>query len=279
MKPFKLDDYKHKILQSGERRGKIVRKIFANCTYEEILYYIKNTPVSLRGMYKYSLQYLKCESYSHIYKQHVGCLKEPLDYVGLMAYIFPLYSSEINDFIKKREEFARCYLNGYYSLCSQIIKEVNERDGYSAWAAINTIKLAGLQGGLEGSLKAFNGIYEQGVQPLMEKTCSAAQDTASIETSMDTFLEKKYQEDIDKYSSYEWQQDYITAHYYPFKRVDAGKWMSYDLRSSIIDLYVNFIYNISSIIEKCREEKQLCKYFQIIASSIDDDLLRKKCRF
>lgn len=276
MKPYKLADYKHYFLQSGEKRIKMVCKIFANCTYEEILYYIKNTPMSLRGVFRYSLQYLKCESYSHVYKQPIGCLKEPLDYVGLMAYIFPLFSKEINDFVEKRLVFVCNYLLGKYEQCTQIIDGINSCDGYSAWAAINTIKIAGLQGGLDKSLDALNLIYEQGIVPLMEKTCSAAQDTASIETSMDSFLIKKYQEDIEKYSSKKWQQDYITAHYYPFNNVEPGIWMSYDLKSSIIDLYVNFIYNIGSIIEKYQGEELLNKYLQIIASSINDEILYKK---
>ena len=243
------------------------------------MYYIKNTPVSLKGAFEYSLRFLKCESYSDVYKQTVGCLKEPLDYVGLMAYVFPLFSSEINSFVGNRIKFVRNYLLGNYDLCLQIIENVNTSAGYSAWAAINTIKLAGLQGGLDKSLKAFNHIYEQGVSPLMEKTCSAAQETASIETSLDTFLDKRYIEDIKKFTKEKWQEDYITAHYYPFKKVEIGKWLSYDLMSSIVDLYVNFIYNIGSIIEKYHNEERLVKYLRIIANSIDDDLLLKKMSF
>lgn len=269
MKPYKLADYKHYFLQSGKKRVKMVFKILANCTFEEIMYYIKNTPVSLKGAFEYSLRFLKCESYSDVYKQTVGCLKEPLDYVGLMAYIFPLFSSEINSFVGNRIKFVRNYLLGNYDLCLQIIENVNTSAGYSAWAAVNTIKLAGLQGGLDKSLKAFNRIFEQGVSPLMEKTCSAAQETASVETSLDTFLDKRYIEDIERFAKEKWQEDYITAHYYPFKKVEIGKWLSYDLMSSIVDLYVNFIYNIGSIIEKYHNEERLVKYLRIIAISID----------
>ena len=276
MKPYKLAEYRYFMSKSGKSRMKVVYKILACCTYEEILYYVKNTPTSLRGVFKYSLQFLKCKTYGHVYKQPVGFLKEPLDYVGLMAYIVPLFRNEINDFIHKRINFVRNYLLGDFDTCSQIIDSINLHDGYSAWAAINIIKIAGLQGGLDKSLDVFNSIYEQGIVPLMDKTCSAAQDTASIETSMDTFLSKKYQEDIEKYSSFEWQKDYITAHYYPFMHVNPGKWMSYDLKSSIIDLYVNFIYNIGPIIEKYHGDELLNKYLQIIANSVNDVFLCKK---
>lgn len=276
MKPYKLAEYRYFILKSGKTRMEVVYKILACCTYEEILYYVKNTPASLRGVFKYCLQFLKCKTYGHVYKQPVGFLKNPLDYVGLMAYIFPLFRNEINHFVHKRIIFVRNYLLGDFETCHQIINSVNLHDGYSAWAAINIIKIAGLQGGLDKSLDVFNSIYEQGIVPLMDKTCSAAQDTASIETSMDTFLSKKYQEDIDKYSHNEWQKDYITAHYYPFKHVEPGKWMSYDLKSSIIDLYVNFIYNIGPIIEKYHGDELLNKYLKIIANSISDELLCKK---
>lgn len=279
MKPYKLTDYKHLFFLSGEKRASMVRKIFDYCTYEEILYYIKNTPASLKGIFKYSLRYLKCTSYSQVYKQPIGCLKEPLDYIGLLAYIFPLFRVEINDFIKKREQYVRNYLLGNYDLCSQIIEEINLNDGYSAWAAINTIKIAGLQGGLDKSLEVLNILYEQGLEPLMKKTCESAQDTASVETSMDTFLEKKYLEDINKYSNKKWQKDFLTAHYYPFKNVESGTWMSYDLKSSIVDLYVNFIYNIGAIVNEYRTSAQLNKYLLTIMGAVEDDMLRKKTAF
>lgn len=52
--------------------------------------------------------------------------------------------------------------------------------------------------------------------------------------------------------------------------------MSYDLKSSIIDLYVNFIYNIGPIIEKYHGDELLNKYLQIIANSVNDVFLCKK---
>ena len=125
MKPYKLAEYRYLILKSGKSRIKVVYKILACCTYEEILYYVKNTPAPLRGVFKYNLQFLKCETYGHVYKQPVGFLKDPLDYVGLMAYIFPLFRNEINDFVHKRIIFVRNYLLGDFETCSQIIDSVN----------------------------------------------------------------------------------------------------------------------------------------------------------
>lgn len=80
---FNLTDYKTRIIHNAKGRRNIVKCVLIQGTYEEISKYYNATPVGIKGVYKYYLQYLKCKSYGELYNTSGLYLKEPIDFVGL----------------------------------------------------------------------------------------------------------------------------------------------------------------------------------------------------
>lgn len=106
---IKLSDYKKGLSSSPKLRQYYQKKVLVQGTYEEIIKYYQNTPIALKGIYKHSLNYMLRKSYDELYNSGGDFLKSPIDYVGLMAFVLPFFSKEVNEFICIRESFESAY--------------------------------------------------------------------------------------------------------------------------------------------------------------------------
>ena len=249
-----------------------------NGSYEDIIYYYNNTPSLFKGIYKHSLGYLVRKNYKGIYASGGFFLKEPIDYLGLMAFVLPFFSKEINEFVVKRELFDTAYLIGNYDECHRLLNYIETNVSYSSWGATNHIRLAELENGAEAMTETFNKITESSDSIIFNEICSYARDAASIDASTTAWYEQKYKNDVMAYSHTPWQKDFIISHLHPYKSYGPGEWMSIDMLSSIIDLYVNFIFNLRLLLPLHEQFPVIITYLKKIHSVIHDRFLDKYCR-
>ena len=256
----------------------MITTILKNGSYEDIMYYYGHTPVVFKGLYKHCLKYLFRKSYEGIYFSGGIYLKDPIDYVGLMAFIFPLFKDKINEFVGLRDAIESAYIVGDYAKSNQLLKQIEENISYSTWGATNRIRLAELEKGAEGGTEEYNNIISGlGVSRILNEICSCSRDAASIDASTTAWYEQKYKNDVMAYSHTPWQKDFIVSHLHPYKHYDIGEWMSFDMLSSIVDLYVNFIYNIRLILPLYQQHVNIVTYLAKIHDSIKDKYLDKYC--
>ena len=152
---------------------------------------------------------------------------------------------------------------------------MNRTISYSVWAAINLIKLSELTGGLDKRLETYNKLNALGLQPMTSYICDQAQETASISASALLFNEKRKAEIEDFNFEFKWQTDYLLMHLFPYEEIDLNECLSYDFKSSLIDLYADFIIFLPQLLVLYKDNPNFLEYFGTIVKTIDDERLRK----
>ena len=112
MKPYKIADYQRRLLYNKKDNIRMVTDILKNGSYEDVMDYYVHTPNTFKGLYKFCIKHLIRKSYEDIYFTGGVYLKEPEDYVGLMAFVLPLFKDEINEFLKYKRNFDHSFLEG-----------------------------------------------------------------------------------------------------------------------------------------------------------------------
>lgn len=274
---FNIEEYRRILLRQPNSRIRAVREVLACGSYDTIKRYYSHTPQTFVGMFKGSFGYLKRKNYSHIYSDNVTALLNPVDYVGLLSFVLPIFKKDLNDYILKRNLFEYQYLCGDYEEAQSILEYVNDNISYSRWAAVNTIKLGELQGGLDYRQKRFTDICVQGIMPMLQYQCDQARESASIEASSQMFADSR-KKDIKSqgYSEY-WQEAYLYANLYPTMEIRLCEWLSYDFKSSLIDLYNNFVLFLPKLVTYYRDNESFQNYIREIANHIKDYRITKYC--
>lgn len=274
MKKIDISEYKKLILNGPQKRIELINYILEYGTYEEIFMYYDATPVSLKGIYKYCLKYIICNSYDKLFRKTNVVLRKPIDFVGLVTFIIYLFKDEINEYILLKNEFEKAYLLGEYVKCNKLLNDINEIS-YSVWSAINKIKLAELEGGLNNRIDVYNSITDkENIHSLLKYILNQAQETSSIEASQHHFICQRIDE-IKKTYKVKWQIDYLIGMMFPSCPIQADEWLSYNLKASIIDIYETFTTNLHLIINSCRNNDSLKFYISKILESINDERVSK----
>lgn len=275
--PFNIEEYKRILLRQPNRRVEVVRTVLKCGSYREIRRYYDHTPKTFEGLYKGCFNYLKRKDYSCVYLGNVTSLLDPVDYVGLLSLVLPLYKKEINDYIVKRNEFESHYLNGQYKQANNIIEYVNQNISYSKWAAINIIKLGELEGGLNYRQEKYSFFSRLNLTPMLQYQCDQARESASVVASSQMFADKRIGEIKQQgYKDY-WQEAYLYANLYPSMKVKLCEWLSYDFCTSLIDLYNNFILYLPQLVAEYKDNRTFLNYLSDIRRCIDDYRLSKYC--
>lgn len=275
--PFNVQDYKLILTRQPERRADAVKLVMGCASYQEFKRYYEHTPRTFVGLFKKYSNYLKRESYCDIYGSGLFGIMKPLDYVGMLSYVLPLFKKEINEFVVLERKYEDLYLNGAYDEAERLIHLVNGKISYSLWAAINQIKISELKGGLDKRLETFNKLNGMKVQPMFQYLCDYAQETASINTSAVLFYEKRKAEIESFQFPLKWQTDYLLLHMFPYDDVELNECMSYDFKSSLIDVYLGFITYLPKLLITYQDHSLFRHYLSIIHDHIDDERLEKCC--
>lgn len=277
MRRYKISDYQRRLIYNKQNNIRMITDIMIDGSYEDIMYYYERTSSLFKGLFKRSLSHLIRPSYKDIYYTGGIYLKQPVDYVGLMAFVLPLYKEKINAYVKDRDSFHTHYLKGDYARCNEILSYIEQNISYSSWGAANRIRIAELEHGAECRTKVYNDVASSTRSVILKEICACVRDVASIDASTSAWYEQKYKNDVMTYSHEPWQKDFIVSHLHPYKSYDIGKWMSFDMLSSIIDLYENFIYNLRLIMPLCAQDVRVIKYLTSIRTAVSDHYLDKYC--
>lgn len=275
--PFNVQDYKLILTRQPGRRADAVKVVMGCASYQEFKRYYEHTPRTFVGLFKKYCNYLKRGSYSDIYSNGLFGIMKPLDYMGMLSYVLPLFEKEINEFVVLERQYEDLYLNGVYDEAEQLIHSVNRNISYSLWAAINQIKISEQKGGLDKRLETFNKLNGMNVQPMFQYLCDYAQETASINTSAALFYEKRKAEIESFQFSLKWQTDYLLLHLFPYDDVELNECMSYDFKSSLIDVYLGFITYLPQLLITYQDNSLFKNYLSIIQEHINDERLEKYC--
>lgn len=275
--PFNVQEYKQILSRQPGRREDAVRVVMGCTSYLEFKRYYEHTPKVFVGLFKKNCNYLKRRSYNEVYKDGLLGIMKPLDYVGMLSYILPLFNKEINEFVLLRRKFEDSYLDGEYEEAERIIDIVNNSISYSLWAATNLIKISELKGGIDKRLETFNRLNGISVQPMFHYFCDNAQETASINTTAVLFYEKRKAEIESFHFPLKWQTDYLLLRMFPYEEVELNECLSYDFKSSLIDVYTDFILYLPKLISLYKDNSLFLDYLNIIHQSINDERLEKCC--
>ena len=273
--PFNIQQYKDILNRQPARRENAIRVVMGCSSYQEFTRYYKQTPQLFLGLFKKNCSYLRRKGYSEIYRMGEFGIMQPLDYVGMLSFVFPLFQKEINSFVGLRNQYEGFYLEGKYIEAEEILNRMNRTISYSVWAAINLIKLSELTGGLDKRLETYNKLNALGLQPMTSYICDQAQETASISASALLFNEKRKAEIEDFNFEFKWQTDYLLMHLFPYEEIDLNECLSYDFKSSLIDLYADFIIFLPQLLVLYKDNPNFLEYFGTIVKTIDDERLRK----
>lgn len=273
--PFNIQQYREILNRQSARREDAVRVVMSCSSYREFIRYYKQTPQLFLGLFKKNCNYLKRKNYNEIYRSGGFGIMSPVDYVGMISFILPLFQKEINGFVELRNQYEFFYLEGKYIEAEDILNRINGAISYSVWAATNLIKLGELTGGLDKRLETYNKLNSLGIQPMTSYICDHAQETASISASALLFNEKRKAE-IDSFKfELKWQTDYLLMHLFPYEEIDLNECLSYDFKSSLIDLYTDFIIFLPQLLVIYKDNLDFLEYLGIIVKTINDERLRK----
>lgn len=272
MRPFKTYEYKSYFLDKKKDKNYVVNKILKDCSYEDLIYYYNQTPSFFKGIFKHALSYLKRERYQEVYGYGLYSPKDEISYLGWLAFVIPLFKNELNNYVKLRMRFEDCYLIGDYDSCYDILRKCNLEISYSYWSASNEIRLSELENGVKSRVEKYNAIVEN-ASPAMEVMCSVAQELSFNNKSCEAIADERFKDIQEHYK--EWEIRFLKTHCFPFKYEPLGEWMSFDMNSSLIDLYAFFVLNLHKYIERYRDNKLVNEYICIICDSINDPFLHK----
>ena len=63
--------------------------------------------------------------------------------------------------------------------------------------------------------------------------------------------------------------------FFPYENIDLNECLSYDFKSSLIDLYVDFIIFLPQLLVSYKDDLNFLKYLGTIVKNINDERLRK----
>lgn len=273
--PFNIQQYKEILNRQPIRREQAIRAVMGCPSFLEFTRYYKQTPRLFLGLFKKNCRYLKRKSYSEIYRKGEFGIMPPLDYIGMLSFVLPLFKKEINCFVGLRNQYEKFYLEGKYIEAEDILYRMNGTISYSVWAATNLIKLSELNGGLDKRLETFNKLNSLDLQPMTSYICDQAQETASISASALLFNDKRKAEIEGFNFELKWQTDYLLMHLFPYEEIDLNECLSYDFKSSLIDIYADFIIFLPQLLALYKDNPNFLEYFTVIINTIDDERLYK----
>lgn len=273
--PFNIEEYIKILNRQPARRKEAVLAVISFSSYNDIKRYYQHTPQLFKGLFRNSFSYLKRTNYTQVFWNSPTSLLNPIDYVGMLSLVLPFYKDEINLFIKYRKAFEESYLEGRYVDAESIIERINSEVSYSAWAAVNLIKISELKGGVNSRLQTHKRFNELSAMPMFKYICDQAQESSSIQASTEMFNKNRIEEIRNQHYSQKWQEDFLIANLYPYETVGMNEWYSYSFKSSLVDLYHVFLLFLPHLIIEYKDNKSFKDYMCIILKYINDPRLDK----
>lgn len=245
----------------------LLRHMLLNNNFDELNKIADRAPSTFKGLL--SLSFLRRNSYQSLNGRGFLLSKPYEEYVGMLAFIFRRNKKIINQYLLLREKYETAFLLGKYDeaefyLCS--IKKIS----YSIWTLEQDIKLERLKSGLSACTQLYNKLYKES-ENIYSYMAYLFYLPSSTEYSFESEIDLNY-ENL-KTTLEEDLFGYIVAHCMPFKPFSFADWVKFDLRSSLLDLYDNFMFALNVADEALVSSQEFQKNVLLINDVIEDKRL------
>jgi len=218
---------------------KVLRSLLIDNDYDNLCKIAAKMPSTFKGLL--SLSFLRRKSYGMLHGKGFLLAKPYEKYTGMLAFIFKQNKSCLSDYIKNREEYEKSLLLGKYSYARTALNNI-KNISCSIWTLEQEIKLERLQNGLSSCTELYDRLYKESGN-FYSYMAYIAYISSSIEYSFESEVELNY-----KSFKTESEKDicgYVVSHSMPYFNYEYADWVQWDLRTSLLDLYENFILSLN----------------------------------
>ena len=246
-----MADFKYTSLfyNSSIDKIQLVRKILQDNDYAKLCKIEAKTPTTFKGLL--SLSFLRRKNYHSINSSGFILGKPYEEYVGMLAFIFKQNSKYINKYIENREKYETSLLLGQYDEAKQYLQEI-KAISYSTWTLEQDIKLERLNSGLGACTRLYNKLYKESGNFCSYMALISYQ-TSSIEYSFESDIRLHYEK--FKASANKDTLGYFVSHCMAFYPYEFSNWVKWDLNSSLLDLYDNFMIALNVVDDEMMSNK------------------------
>lgn len=228
---------------------RLVHNILFENDYAALCKIEAKTPSTFKGLL--SLSFLRRKDYHSINSSGFILSKPYEEYVGMLAFIFKQNAKYINKYIENREKYETSLLFGQYGEAKQFLQEI-KAISYSTWTLEQDIKLERLNAGLGACTRLYNKLYKESGN-FCSYMAYISYQTSSIEYSFESDIRLHYEK--LKASANKDTFGYFVSHCMSFYPYEFSNWVKWDLNSSLLDLYDNFIIALNVIDDEMMSNK------------------------
>lgn len=252
-------------------RIRLINILMQKYTYEDLSHLYERIPGVHKGLF--SLPYLRRKSYAQLYSTGEILDKDVVEYIGILAFVFERNKTYILQFLKMKTEVESAVLTGDYVKARQLIQTINSTISYSTWASELEIKIIRLSEGMSASTNFYNQIYNEKRITSLFSICALK--SSSIDYPFDKDIDFYHQMIIQLEPQY---QCFLRMHCFPYLQENMDeRWLPYDFKSSIIDLYLGLRDTIWRLPKQTIDNERFQKFISIIEDVTGDNKLIKFC--
>ena len=260
------------LLNRTSNRIYVLKYALQHCNYYELESLYEKTPKLHKGLF--SLSFLRRKKLSDLSKTSIFVETDVVDITGKICFILSKHSLLINQYIKQRREVDKLILLGKYEDAKKIISEIDNHISYSYWSCVYKIKIERLLNGVSAAIRLHNMYHGSVSNSAIKWFFNAAFFTSPIDYT-DDIKDRLFYKDSDETSNY--YNQILQSHFFGYDGVVEGAWMSFDLSTSIIDLYNSFLIYLPNLSEKVYFNNDFRYFMSRLISVIDDSYLKKIC--
>lgn len=246
---------------------KVLRNLLKENDYDDLCKIAAKMPSTFSGLI--SLSFLRRKSYNMLHGKGFLLAKPYEKYTGMLAFIFKQNKSFLNDYIKSREEYEMSLLLGDYTSARTRLNEI-KNISCSIWTLEQDIKLERLQKGLSACTKLYDKLYTESGN-IYSYMAYIAYISSSIEYSFESDVELNYKGLKEKT-----EKDicgYVVSHSMPYFTYEYADWVQWDLKTSLFDLYENFILSLNVLDSQIINNEEFKRNILRIYDSVKDKRL------
>ena len=248
----------------------VLNSALAECSFAELEVLYTKLPPLFKGLF--SLSYLKRKDYSSIFQTTIQLNLDAIDYFGKVAYIIKRNSSILKDYIIRKRRVDELFFVGDYENALIEIHNINREISYSYWASSYEIMIERLTNGKSSAISLHNNLYNKNNSFWFGKFCNAAYYTSSLEVTSKESQDLVYVKEDNTNAKI--INQIIKDHFYGFDNPGIAGCLCIDFKSSIIDIYNNFIHYLPLVPQKIKDNVQFREYIQVVAISTEDPFVK-----
>lgn len=190
---------------------------------------------------------LKKKCFEDVFVKGIMLPKDTVDIFGSMTFIVLNNATEINRYIKLKNQLILATATQNYSDAYSLLDKIENEVSASMYGTYFGLRLVRLEKGITEGTNVYNQIYKR--NSILRYITNINFKISHIDLPLEDEVEKLYSSLLGD----EEIRDFTTAIALPFRRPKGDKWLGLLLATSLIDLYEGFMFQLS-----CLEKERLC---------------------